>query len=326
MAPLTSHIDALPEPLHSTFSLQEVIGAGAYALVYRAQHRTSEESFAVKVVQKDQLEARQMMPQLRREIEFLQALSGTPQVVQLLEIVDTRERIFLRFELCAVNLEDLVHATGSVRTEDSFRWSREVAQGLAVMHRLGQVHRDIKPSNMLLDAEGSVKICDLGWACLESERQVGSCGSAVYAPPEQSTSMGQPHTSRSDIYSLGVSLQHFLLGRVPLGSHDWPHDREVEVLDVLRHMMQPNPTCRPSAEDLLMHPAFATNLIERLWKRGAALVLGTLEKSPSETSTRPSETSTGAVSPSVCAVHHTSVQMQPVVAHIHRRVWPVAVR
>jgi len=326
MAPLTSHIDALPEPLHSTFSLQEMIGSGAYALVYRAQHRASEESFAVKVVQKDQLEARQMMPQLRREIEFLHALSGTPQVVQLLEIVDTRERIFLRFELCGVNLEDLVHATGAVRTEDAFRWSREVAQGLAVMHRLGQVHRDIKPSNMLLDAEGSVKICDLGWACLESERQVGSCGSAVYAPPEQLTSMGQPHTSRSDIYSLGVSLQHFLLGRVPLGSHDCPLDREAEVLNVLRHMVQPNPTCRPSAEDLLMHPTFTTNLIERLWKRGTALVLGTLEKSPSETSTRPSETSTGAASPSVCAVHHKSVQMQPVVAHIHRRVWPVAVR
>mmetsp|Transcript_25258 Transcript_25258/g.66204 ORF Transcript_25258/g.66204 Transcript_25258/m.66204 type:complete len:327 (-) Transcript_25258:128-1108(-) len=326
MAPLTSHIAALPEPLHSTYVLQEMIGSGAYALVYRAQHRASEESFAVKVVQKDQLEARQMMPQLRREIEFLQALSGTPQVVQLLDIVDTRQRIFLRFELCAVNLEELVQSTGPVRTDYAQRWSREVAQGLAVMHRLGQVHRDIKPSNMLLDAEGSVKICDLGWACLESERQVGSCGSAVYAPPEQLTSMGQPHTSRSDIYSLGVSLQHFLLGRVPLGSHDCPHDRDAEVLNVLRHMMQPNPTSRPSAEDLLMHPVFATNLIERLWKRGTALVLGTLEKSPSETSTRPSETSTGAVSPSVCAVHHTRVQMQPVVAHIHRRVWPVAVR
>ena len=129
MAPLTSHIDALPEPVHSTFSLQEVIGAGAYALVYRAQHRASEESFAVKVVQKDELEARQMMPQLRREIESLQALSGTPQVVQLLEIVDTRERIFLRFELCAVNLEELVQSTGPVRADYAYRWSREVARG-----------------------------------------------------------------------------------------------------------------------------------------------------------------------------------------------------
>ena len=110
---LTSCIDTLPEPLHSTFSLQEKLGSGAYALVYRAQHRVSKESFALKVVQKDELEARQMIPQLRREIEFLTVLSGAPHIVQLHEVVDTRQHLFLRFELCGVNLEDVVDGPGS---------------------------------------------------------------------------------------------------------------------------------------------------------------------------------------------------------------------
>jgi len=283
---LTSCIDTLPEPLHSTFSLQEKLGSGAYALVYRAQHRVSKESFALKVVQKDELEARQMIPQLRREIEFLTVLSGAPHIVQLHEVVDTRQHLFLRFELCGVNLEDVVTAQGAISTEDALRWTREVSEGLCVMHRLGQVHRDIKPSNMLLDAEGSVKICDFGWACLESDRKTGACGSEAYAPPEQLTSVGSCHTTRGDIYSLGASLQHLLLGRIPMNAHDVPRGRSEEVLELLRCMMRPIPLCRPSAEELLLRPELASNFLEKLWRRGTAMLEAFSEATPSEASTR----------------------------------------
>jgi len=283
---LTSCIDTLPEPLHSTFSLQEKLGSGAYALVYRAQHRVSKESFALKVVQKDELEARQMIPQLRREIEFLTVLSGAPHIVQLHEVVDTRQHLFLRFELCGVNLEDVVTAQGAISTEDALRWTREVSEGLCVMHRLGQVHRDIKPSNMLLDAEGSVKICDFGWACLESDRKTGACGSEAYAPPEQLTSVGSCHTTRGDIYSLGASLQHLLLGRIPMNAHDVPRGRSEEVLGMMLLMMQPIPMCRPSAEELLLRPELASNILEKLWRRGSALLATLSEATPSEASTR----------------------------------------
>jgi len=310
---LTSCIHSLPEPLHSAFVLQEKLGSGSFALVYRAQHRQSEESFALKVVQKDQLEARQMLHQLRREVEFSQALSGAPHIVQLLEVVDTRERVFLRFELCGVNLEDLIQATGPVRTEDALRWTREAAEGLSWMHRLGQVHRDIKPSNMLMDAEGSVKICDLGWACLEHERQVGACGSDAYAPPEQLTQIGQPHTNRSDIYSLGVSLQHFLLGRIPLSVQDVPYGREAEVYELLSLMLQPVPMSRPSVDELLMRPELASSLLERLWKHGAALLTNvSLTRSPAQASTR-------ASSPCVQSTPRTSANLQAV-SHFQARV------
>jgi len=242
-----------------------------------------------------------MIPQLRREIEFLTVLSGAPHIVQLHEVVDTRQHLFLRFELCGVNLEDVVTAQGAISTEDALRWTREVSEGLCVMHRLGQVHRDIKPSNMLLDAEGSVKICDFGWACLESDRQTGACGSEAYAPPEQLTSVGSCHTTRGDIYSLGASLQHLLLGRIPMNAHDVPRGRSEEVLELLRCMMRPIPLCRPSAQELLLRPELASNFLEKLWRRGTAMLEAFSEATPSEASTR-------APSPSVQQVPHATVK------------------
>ena len=96
------------------------------------------------------------------------------------------------------------------------------------MHSEGLIHRDIKPSNLLVDSEGSLRICDFGWACRETDMSVGVCGSPQYAPPEQVTIPMMIHTSKSDMYSLGATLQHFYLGRIPYSRHDWPHGRSEE--------------------------------------------------------------------------------------------------
>jgi len=249
----------------------EQIGSGAYALVYGLKNRATGESFALKVVQKDQLEARQMMPQMIKEIEILQALYDAPHVVQLHEVVDTRHRLYLRFELCGLNLEDLIQINGALQDENALSWTREVGTGLKYMHSEGLIHRDIKPSNLLVDSEGSLRICDFGWACRETDMSVGVCGSPQYAPPEQVTIPMMIHTSKSDMYSLGATLQHFYLGRIPYSRHDWPHGRSEEGLTLIAFMMNPAPQLRPSAEQLLMRPELASSVFDRLWKHGNAL-------------------------------------------------------
>jgi serine/threonine protein kinase len=268
---LTSHVDKLPEPLHSLYFLQEQIGSGAYALVYGLKGRATGESFALKVVQKDQLEARQMMPQMIKEIEILQSLYDAPHVAQLHEVVDTRQRLYLRFELYGVNLEDLIDTTGALQDSNALPWTRELATGLEYMHSEGLIHRDIKPSNLLIDSNGSLRICDFGWACRVSDMSVGVCGSPQYAPPEQVSIPMMTHTTKSDMYSLGATLQHFYLGRIPYSRHDWPHGRSEEGLPLVALMMNPSPQLRPSADELLMRPELASSVFDRLWKQGNAL-------------------------------------------------------
>jgi serine/threonine-protein kinase len=103
----------------------------------------------------------------------------------------------------------------------------DVLAAVAHAHANLIVHRDIKPSNVLVNTGGEVKLLDFGIAkLLEGEGQMGAAtllthegGSALtpqYAAPEQLT--GQPVTTATDVYALGVLLYVLLSGQHPTGS------------------------------------------------------------------------------------------------------------
>merc|ERR1719313_2715050 len=104
---LTRLLKVLPEPLFSSYRIQRVLGVGAYAVVYQIRDVQSREAYALKVVEKEPLRVRLMLPQLAREASLLQAHADTPHVVQLLETTMTKTHVFLRFTLCKESLEDL---------------------------------------------------------------------------------------------------------------------------------------------------------------------------------------------------------------------------
>src|SRR4029078_4254453 len=99
---------------------------------------------------------------------------------------------------------------------------RQVAAGLAHIHRHGLVHRDMKPSNIMITVTGQVKILDLGLARLNDSftahdplTQAGdTLGTIDYMSPEQCED-AQNVDIRADIYGLGCTLFHFITGRPP---------------------------------------------------------------------------------------------------------------
>lgn len=269
---LTHLLHALPEPLFSDYSIEHILGVGAYAVVYQVRNKYTSESFALKVIEKEPMRIRMMLPQVARETTLLQAHADTPHVVELLEVTMTQTHLFLRFNLCPGNMEDFASEGGPMSEEEAFKWLRQTCLGVQGLHASGVIHRDLKPSNLVLDSEGTLNICDFGWACSENDALSGRCGTDQYAPPEAKVDRGPHHTTKVDIYGLGACLQHFLLGRVPNGPNDIPKGVSVSTRELLADLMHPEPDARPSIEELLSHPQLAENILEQLWSHWRSLI------------------------------------------------------
>jgi serine/threonine protein kinase len=265
---LTRLLSVLPEPLFSTYRIERVLGVGAYAVVYQVRDKCSEEAFALKVIEKEPMRIRLMLPQLAREASLLEAHSDTPHVVQLLETTMTTNHVFLRFPLCQESLEDLSKHHGSMSEEDAFRWLRQACLGVQGLHNTGVIHRDLKPSNFLVDSEGVLRICDFGWACMEEEALTGQCGTPEYSPPETAREFGGGvHTTKADIFGLARTLQHLLLGRVPQGRDDLPKGLSPDTRELLAELMEEDADARPTIDELLSRPQLAENIIEQIWNQ-----------------------------------------------------------
>ena len=103
----------------------------------------------------------------------------------------------------------------------ALRIAEQAARGLIAVHAAGLIHRDIKPGNLFLAADGTAKVADLGLARMPEVAEADQVtlpgtlvGSPAYMSPEQARG-GIELDGRTDIYSLGATLFHFVTGRVP---------------------------------------------------------------------------------------------------------------
>jgi serine/threonine-protein kinase len=114
----------------------------------------------------------------------------------------------------------------------------QVAGALAAAHSRDVVHRDVKPGNIMLSSNGRTKMIDLGFAGSPDEApqdEETTVGTVAYLSPEQARG-GAAADMRGDIYSLGVTLFHLVVGRLPFESSD---DREVLRMQVMESLRSP---------------------------------------------------------------------------------------
>jgi len=215
-----------PELLLGNYVLLERLGEGSMGSVFKARHRKSGRTVALKLVRRDRLENPNAVERFRREIRALAQLVH-PNVVLAHDADWVGDVNFFTMEYVeGQDLSKRVKQRGPLPVWEACEYVRQAALGLQHAHEQGVVHRDIKPSNLLVTADGStVKILDMGLArfvgpladeghfpALTQLKKV--LGTPDYISPEQARDSRRVDI-RADLYSLGCTFYHLLAGHAP---------------------------------------------------------------------------------------------------------------
>ncbi|MGH8250987.1 MAG: serine/threonine-protein kinase [Steroidobacteraceae bacterium] len=217
-----------PGQLFHYFRLQQQLGRGATATVFRAVDERNGNVIALKLLAladdwpDDLLDEAKL--RLLREAEAAGSLAH-PDIVEIREAGEHDGQVYMAMEYVeGVNLG--MHATEGrllpprLVTEMCAR----VADALYFAHQRGVIHRDIKPANIVFDQKNRrVRVMDFGVARLENSRATRTgviLGSPSYMAPEQLDA--RPVTAQSDLFSLGVTYFQLLTGMLPFRSDSIP--------------------------------------------------------------------------------------------------------
>ena len=274
------------------YQLLKRLGQGASGTVWLAEDRATREKVAIKVAS-----VLSNPEALKNEIALLN-LSRHPAIVEYRETFAKEDNMWLVQELVhGGTLTDVLGPSIRIPEHIIAYVVRSVLQGLAYLHRAQRLHRDVKSDNVLVSYQGDVKLTDFGFATgltTEQCQRQSTVGTPYWMAPE--LIQGEPYDSRADIWALGVLLIELAEGKPPyldevtplrallmitanpsptLAAPHW----SPEINHFLAACMAKNPSERPFAEQLLLHPFmssagtreefshFATDILRRRGKR-----------------------------------------------------------
>jgi serine/threonine-protein kinase len=263
LAPI--HDPLIGKTLAGRYVIEDLIGQGGMASVYRATHKLIDRSCAVKVMDPGSGADPTIRERFRREARAAQAL-GHPNVIEIFEQGELDDGTpYLVMELLSGEPLSALVARGPVPLARAIPVLIQIARGLARAHDLGVVHRDMKPDNVFLcrreDGTDLAKILDFGIARSRGESRLTGAGEIFgtpqYMAPER---VARGETGPSvDLYAFGVLAFELVTGRLPFEGGD-------PATLLIRHMKDQPPSPRSLRPDL-------PDSIERL-------LLDLLEKDP----------------------------------------------
>lgn len=242
------------------YIIEDILGRGGMARVYRGYDVNLERYVAIKVIDPHTRDKDEYNRRFRREALSIARLKH-PNIVTVYRFGEVDDLYYMAMDY--IDGPDLARVIADYRDDDELmplddvlRIITQVGMALDYAHKNGIIHRDIKPSNIMLNPDSQAILTDFGLALMTSEGTTGDVfGSPYYIAPEQVMSSATV-VPQSDLYSLGITLYEMLTGSVPFKGD--------QVKIIMAHMSDEPPP--PQDFNSRLHKAFNPVLEKALAK------------------------------------------------------------
>lgn len=274
------------------YELQKTLGTGNFSKVKLGIDGETGESYAIKIIDKEQLAKEHMEEQLKHEVAVMKLLRHD-NIVQLKEVMQTANHIYLVLELVTGGeLFDKIVAAKKFDENTARKYFHQLVLGIHYCHQQGIAHRDLKPENLLLDGSDMLKISDFGLSNLQRGGATGQgtllqtvCGTPNYVAPEVLKEKGY-NGIMADVWSCGVVLFVMLAGYLPFddqnmnalfnkierGEYRMARHFSDSAKDLIGKMLTVDPLQRITLEQIIQHPWFQVGFTPDMMKKGVAKV------------------------------------------------------
>lgn len=208
--------------LNNQLEIKKMLGKGGMGAVYLAYDRSLERDVAVKVISGAVESSPDVIKRFEREAQTAAQINH-PNIVQVYGMGVVEGQNYILFEFVdGCSLKDLITKEGPLPSEKALDIIGQIAQGLKLAHQKMILHRDIKPDNIFITRDGIAKMGDFGLAKDTNASMLTQSGTVMGTPHYMSPEQAQAGEldGRSDIYSLGATLYHAVLGKTPFAGPD----------------------------------------------------------------------------------------------------------
>jgi len=206
----------------SSFDYLKVLGQGSFGKVMLAEHKSSKDIFAIKVLGKKEVLEDDDIESTMTERRVLALAGNCKFLTKMYATFQTPERLYYVMEF--LNGGDLMyHIQCQSRFTDAQVqfYTAEILIGLSYLHDNGVIYRDLKLDNVMLNAEGHIKIADFGMCkenMLNGALTKTFCGTPGYLAPEILAE--RSYAKSVDFWSLGIMVFEMICGESPFDSDD----------------------------------------------------------------------------------------------------------
>lgn len=262
------------------YEILDILGQGSMGVVFKAKQVSMDRLVALKVLPSKLAQDASYVQRFITEARAAGQITH-PSIVAVHDVVKFSDTYAFSMDFIdGSSAQEILDQQGAFPESEALLIAKQIAGALAAAHAKKIIHRDVKPDNIMIDAEGTAKLSDLGLARIDrsGEARLTVPGTAIGTPHYMAPEEARAETvdNRADIYSLGASLFHMVTGRTPFdgpsaasvmvkhATEKTPDVRDINpeisvaTSKLIRKMMSKEPRSRPSnAQEI-------TKLIEKI--------------------------------------------------------------